>query len=586
MIRILLIAVIGILANSISAADFNTITNNTFWKTVDDEYIFSQGGGIFRFPDPVTGEEHYYWYGVKYQEAVDYAPKALGAPQSNITHFVSVTCYQSDDLVNWKFVNDVMTFNSFNGHEFPWWVGRLGVAYVKDAKTYALFVQYNESVGVFTCDTPTGNFTYHQQIDMTAMTGKPKTGDQTVFTDDDEESYLCYSYASGRNRIYLSKIGVTDNGKIGLLDCNQIYKGSGREGDCMFKYKGKYYVCASDLYGWNASNVYYLEAESIYGPYTPTNSMQKMPGAADDYGHVTQTGFFYTLKGTNEETVIYCGDRWAGFAGNGNGFNQWVPITFEDGKPFFNSLSQWSLNPITGEWKVGKENNYIRNFSFDADRKNIPSDNKPAQTYIKGWSFDIIKGNKVVQGGADSPVLNAKNTSTDRETVMGNFCLNISDKVDFTRKIYQSIKSTTRVPLSDGIYKMTAKVNNSSDFNSLYIYATSGEKNYKTDITDNDGTWHTVSIEEIEITDGKAEVGIYADGKAGDVAKFDDLTLIKIRDKESSSIENVITSTESGYNSVEYYSLTGQKSSSPMKGINIVREISNGKISTKKIVVK
>lgn len=65
------------------------------------------------------------------------------------------------------------------------------------------------------------------------------------------------------------------------------------------------------------------------------------------------------------------------------------------------------------------KNNYIKNFSFDADRKNIPSDNKPAQTYLKGWSFDIIKGNKVVQGGSDSPVLNAKNTATDREIVMG-----------------------------------------------------------------------------------------------------------------------------------------------------------------------
>lgn len=278
--RILHLFVLCLLAATIEASDFNTINNDTFWKTVDGEYIFSQGGGIFRFPEPTTGIEHYYWYGVKYQEAVDYVPAALGGSNSNITHFVSVTCYQSDDLINWKFVNDVMTSRTCDGHEFPWWIGRLGVAYVPEAKKYAIFIQYNESVGVFTCDTPTGDFGYHQQIDMTSMTGKSKTGDQTIFTDDDGQSYLCYSYANGRNRIYLSKIGVTNNGKIGLLDCNQVYKGSGREGDCMFKYKGKYYICASDLYGWNASNVYYLEADKIEGPYTPTNSMQKMPGAA------------------------------------------------------------------------------------------------------------------------------------------------------------------------------------------------------------------------------------------------------------------------------------------------------------------
>lgn len=584
MIRLFLILFLCLSAWIAMAAGFDTITNDKFWQTVDGEYIFSQGGGIFRFPDPETGEEHYYWYGVKYQEAVDYAPEALGGSNSNITHFLAVTCYQSDDLVNWKFVRDVMTSKTFDGHEFAWWVGRLGVAYVPEAEKYALFIQYNESVGVFTCDTPTGNFTYHQQIDMTAMTGKPKTGDQTVFTDDDGQSYLCYSYANGRNKIYLSRIGVTADGKIGLLDCNKIYQGSGREGDCMFKFKGKYYVCASDLYGWNASNVYYLEADKIEGPYTPTNNMLKMPGASEDYGHVTQTGFFYTLKGTEEETVIYCGDRWAGFAGNGNGFNQWVPISFDEGKPFFNSLSQWELNSETGVWNVGKDNNYIRNFSFDADRKSIPSDNKPAQTYLKGWTFDIIKGNQPVQGGADSPTLNAKNSSTDRKEVMGNYSLNISDKMDFTRKISQQIESTTRVPLTDGLYRMTAKVKCSNEFKELYIYAASGDRHYKTDIKFSDNKWHTVMVEGIKITDGVAEVGIYADGKANDTARIDDMILVKTDDVAS---VNYITASPTYKNhSIEYFTLSGVRLSEPTKGVNIVREINRESVSIRKIIVK
>ena len=82
------------------AGNFNTITNDSFWKDTSGGYIFSQGGGIFRFPDPKTGEQHYYWYGVKYKEAMLYAPDALAGSKSNMTNFVSVTCYQSDDLVN------------------------------------------------------------------------------------------------------------------------------------------------------------------------------------------------------------------------------------------------------------------------------------------------------------------------------------------------------------------------------------------------------------------------------------------------------------------------------------------------------
>lgn len=147
----------------------NVITNDTFWKTTSGDYIFSQGGGIFRFPDS-KGVEHYYWYGVKYQEAVDYCPRALGGSNSNNTQFLSVTCYQSDDLVNWTFVRDVLTSSSAG---WAYWVGRLGVAYVEEAKKYALLVQFNDNVGVYVCDTPTGNFTKNNQIDMTSMIGTP-----------------------------------------------------------------------------------------------------------------------------------------------------------------------------------------------------------------------------------------------------------------------------------------------------------------------------------------------------------------------------------------------------------------------------
>ena len=499
------------------------INNDTFWQTTSGNYIYSQGGGIFRFPD-AKGVEHYYWYGVKYQEAVDYCPKALAGSKSNITNFLSVTCYQSDDLVNWTFVNDVLTPTSAG---WAYWVGRLGVAYIEEAKKYALITQFNDNVLVATCDTPTGNFQRHNQIDMTDLIGTPNTGDQTVFTDPDTgKSYLCYSYGKGRSRIYLSEIGVCDDGKIGLKDCHQIYKGSGREGDCMFKYNGKYYVCASDLYGWNASNVYYLEASSIYGPYTPTNDMQVMPGSGDDYGHVTQTGFFYTVQGTKQETVIYCGDRWAGFAGNGNGFNQWCPLSFVNEKPYFNSLSQWHLDAETGEWWVGKENNYVKNFSFDADRVNIPNANKPSQSYLRGWTTEVKKGNKVVIGDANSPVLNGKNSSTDRNIVMGNYCLNISDKTDFQRKVYQKVSSTAYVQLPDGQYTLKAYAKAGSAFNELYMYATCNGQTFKTDISDADSQWRLYTINDITIEGGSAEIGFYADGQADAWCHIDDVALV------------------------------------------------------------
>jgi hypothetical protein len=569
----------GLLAVTTATQANDVINNDTFWKTTTGSYIYSQGGGIFRFPD-AQGVEHYYWYGAKYQEAVDYCPKALAGSKSNITNFLGVTCYVSDDLVNWKYVRDVLTPSAAG---WAYWVGRMGVAYIAEAKKYALLTQFNDHVLVATCSTPTGNYARHNEIDMTSMIGTPNTGDMTVFTDPDTgKSYLCYSYGKGRSKIYLSEIGVCSDGKIGLKDCHQIYKGSGREGDCMFKYKNKYYVCASDLYGWNASNVYYLEATSIYGPYTPTNNMQKMPGADADYGHVTQTGFFYTVRGSKQETVIYCGDRWAGFAGNGKGFNQWCPISFVDGKPYFNTLSQWHLNAETGEWWVGDDNNYVRNHFFNADRVSIPSSNKPSQADLKGWKTTVIKGNKVVIGGADSPVLNASNSKEDRAVVTGNYCLNIQDKVDFTRKVSQTVKSTPVVELKAGRYTLRCYVKSGSAFNELYMYAKVGNETRRADMPYSDSKWHEVVIEDLQVSGGQVEVGFYADGKANAWCHIDEVSLVRKGDIEDATgiSQNLSTTTQHRC----YYNLSGIPSSEPHKGINIVRETINGKIRSYKIV--
>ncbi len=345
-------------------------------------------------------------------------------------------------------------------------------------------------------------------------------------------------------------------------------------------------MCASDLYGWNASNVYYLEATDIYGPYTPTNNMQIMPGSADDYGHVTQTGFFYTVRGSKQETVIYCGDRWAGFAGNGNGYNQWCPISFVNGKPYFNSLSQWHFDAETGEWWVGDDNNYVRNGSFNADRVSIPSSNKPSQADLKGWKTTVVKGNKVVIGGADSPVLNASNSKEDRAVVTGNYCLNIQDKVDFTRKVSQTVKSTPVVELKDGLYTLTCYVKTSAAFNELYMYAKVGVNSQRIDLPSGNSKWQKIELKEVEIKGGQCEVGFYADGKADTWCRIDEVSLVRTGEiGETNGISEIPNDQANRFpNNRCYYNLNGIPSSYPHRGLNVVRETINGKIRSYKIV--
>ena len=515
-----LLLAFSVLSCTIRAQE-HKITNDRFWNTVDGEPIYSQGGGVFQFPDPQSGTPKYYWYGVHYQEAEIYRNDPSVTLERN--HFEGVTCYTSTDLVNWTFEKHVLTKEAVNFEENPTWLGRMGVAYIEALEQYALLIQHGKNVMIALADSPLGDFKVHRHIDMTSRIGTPNTGDQTVFTDPDTGvSYLVYSYGQGRNKIYISEIGVRD-GKVDLLEVHEIFRGASREGNCMFKYNGKYYMAASNIYGWDGSFAYYLVADDIYGPYKPTNEMQVMPGSEQDYAHVSQTGFFYTVRGSEQETVLFCGDRWAEFAGNGLGYNQWVPLSFDGETPYFNSLHSWKLNETTGTWSVAADNNYIKNPSFEADRRHIPSNNKPVQEQLLGWHTEILKGNSISTTEAASPVLNHFNTQQDRQHVIGEKSLHISDQVPFERRITQELSSTPYVSLPNGKYRLSATVKNTTGFEELNLYAQSDTQTFKTSFNTSNPKWTTITIDEVAVVNGNVTVGIYVKGAAGAEAWVDDV---------------------------------------------------------------
>ncbi|MFI8829651.1 family 43 glycosylhydrolase [Streptomyces afghaniensis] len=367
-------------AGDLKAADegtFQTITNNTFWNDTSGNPIYSQGGGVFKFGDT------YYWYGVHYTGAELYRANPTRKYDGNVS-FVSIPVYSSKDLVNWKFENRVATRSTGVGSGAnlggAGWVGRLGVSYNENTGKYVLAVQMwhtgrgGHGVLLLQGDSPTDTFDYgyfQTQITNSPTTG---TGDQTVFTDDNGKDYLIFSNREGRSRGFVAKFRESDSLRIepGV----EIRRGAGREGNAMFKLDGKYYHAASDLHGWNTSVNYVNESTSsnVQGSYS---SEYVLAGTEMDYSHVTQTGFFVTVKGTKQNTVIYAGDRWADFAWNGIGYNQWVPITKTGARPQFHSVSQWQFNATTGEWRVGPANNYILNPDIQADRIIVSS--------VRGW---------------------------------------------------------------------------------------------------------------------------------------------------------------------------------------------------------
>lgn len=486
-------------AADLEAADegtFQTITNNTFWNDTSGNPIYSQGGGVFKFGDT------YYWYGVHYTGAESYRANPTRKYDNQVS-FVSIPVYSSKDLVNWKFENRVATRSTDVGSGATLggagWVGRLGVTYNENTGKYVLAVQMwhtgrgGHGVLLLQGDSPTDTLDYgyfQTQITNSPTTG---TGDQTVFTDDDGKDYLIFSNREGRSTGFVSKFRESDS--LRLEPGVQIRRGAGREGNAMFKLDGKYYHAASDLHGWNTSVNYVNESTSgnIQGSY---GSEFVLPGTEMDYSHVTQTGFFVTVNGTKQSTVIYAGDRWADFAWNGIGYNQWLPITKAAGaRPQFHSVSQWQFNVTTGEWRVGPANNYILNPDIQADRIIVSS--------VRGWR-NLGGSVTNVDGGANG----------------SRFALQISNSGGVEQR---------RESVPAGTYTLGLHARGSAG----QVVVTGANGSARTLSLPSSSGWAKRELTGIELPSGAATVTVRASGSGGVVV--DQLSLVKTSDNNNPS---------------------------------------------------
>ena len=468
-----------------------TIRNDQFWKDLSGKPIYSQGGGVFKFGST------WYWYGVHYAGAETYA--ASPTKLNSDTRFVSVTCYSSTDLVNWKFEANVIDSGD-NGFSGTTWMGRLGVAYNKSTKKYVLLSQHNGTSGngelFATSTSPTGKFSFdHIQTTLPNVTNG-MSGDQTIFLDDDGTAYLICSSMSGRAYLYVAPLRTSDY--LAVESATQIAKTPGREGNCMFKYRGRYYIASSDLHGWNASHTYLQSSTSIQGTY----STESIMGNTDmDFSHVSQTGFFFRVDGSKDTTVVFAGDRWSDFAGNGLGYNQWCPLTFSGTAPSMKSVTEWNLDATTGSWTVGTGNNWVLNPSFDADRV--------VQTALAGWTDSTDQ--------ATFPGGNVASAHT------GRFSLVHSASVAYTAKQSQQISG-----LPVGTYSLSAWAMSSGGQKSCAIYArASTGKEFDLSAASAISGWKQFSASGIQVSDGVLEVGVRSVANAGNWVRVDDISLVQ-----------------------------------------------------------
>ncbi|MBN2610416.1 MAG: family 43 glycosylhydrolase [Bacteroidales bacterium] len=484
MITLLLLAAFSV-AVHLSAVG-QVIQNDVFWHDTEGNPIYSQGGGVLKVGNT------YYWYGARYRGAITYYNNPYSGKNGD-TYFEAITCYSSTDLANWKYEGDVMT--PADGLQAGW-VGRIGCAYNANTRKYVLIAQMYPGLSFGTSSTPTGRFTLAATQSVITNVVNDMTGDQSVFTDDDGQAYLAFCNVEGRNNQYIARLRPSDY--LYVEPATRIHRASsGREGNVLFKHNGTYYFISSDLHGWNTSQTYCITATNIWGPYSTEFVIQN---TEKDYSHVTQSGLAVTVNGSSGSFVIFGGDRWADFAGNGVGYNQWCPISFNGTTPIFHSLSQWNINASAGTWSVGSGNNYILNPNFEADRIDVSD--------MTGWTNWV--------GSGSNPNGNLQNSHFP-----GRFCMEQYSSGAYEASMFQNIS------LPNGSYTFKAWVKSSGGQPAARVYVKGfggSEKSYS--INHSIGSWTEISISNINVTNGSIEVGVYSNANGGNWVNLDDFSLI------------------------------------------------------------
>lgn len=524
-----------------SAGGSGQIVNDRFWNDADGNPMYMQGGGIFDFPDPATGRVSHFWYGVHFSQAETYRHDPTHALTGN--DFISVDVYKSENLSDWRYQGVALdraqadAFSGDFGGRRAGWVCRTGVAYIPELQTYAMLIQhemptdvagrdFDKKVLIATAHSPAGPFKAQRRIDMRDYgLGTSNTGDQSVFQDEDGTGYLIYSYGRGRGSVWAARIGAR-NGRVDLLEPTKLYQGFGREGNALFKHAGRYYLAGSDLFGWDASRIHFQVADHLFGPYQPVNQTVIMDGSRADFGHITQTGFYYTLRGSRAETVIHCGDRWADFAGNGLGYNQWNPLSFDDvGTPRFNSMSQWRLDADTGLWSVGEANDYVLNGSFEADRISV---GEHGYRDKDGQVIGDIAGWRRVNPDAVANVADAYGR-------VGDFDLRFAPGRSREASIVQDLNAPGHVPLHAGRYLLKLSYMNPKGMDRARIAIESGGRTSEIDLADSTGTgWRQASLP-VELVGGQTRIAVEASGSSGQTLHVDDVSLTDAPDKGAES---------------------------------------------------
>lgn len=370
----------ALLSSPVEGQERSAFHNRPTWPDTDGTHINAHGGGM------LFHEGQYYWFG----------EHKVAGPEGNRAQ-VGVHVYSSDDLYNWtdegialpvsedpkseivkgSIIERPKVIHNDSTGQFVMWFhlelkgegyssARTGVA-VADRVTgpYRYVRSYRPNAGHWPVNFPDkyktgptpegfefGSDPWRRAVERGLYVRRDfekgqMSRDMNLFVDDDGTAYHIHS--SERNRtLHVSELTADYTGFTGRYA--RILPAESNEAPAVWKHKGKYWLIASGLSGWDPNAARSAVADSIMGPWTmlgnPARGTNPDNGLGPDKTFGAQSTDVFRVRG-KEAAYIAMFDVWRP-ENPIDGYYIWLPVTFQDERPVVRFRETWNLSVFDG----------------------------------------------------------------------------------------------------------------------------------------------------------------------------------------------------------------------------------------------
>lgn len=298
-----------------------TIRNGALWEDNNGDVVQAHGAGFLQVGDT--------WY-------------MIGEDRSDMWR-PDVNMYSTKDFVHWKFerkiIKNGVTHTSLGYGRF---IERPKLMYCKKTGKFVVWCHWEQNnygaseAAVFYCDSVNGEYKFH-------WAGRPlgvKSRDCNVFVDDDGTAYFISTISENQ---HLGLFRLSDD-YLSAVEFTELFKEQRREAPAVVRHGDTYFMLFSACSGWDPNQASYSWSKSL------TSGWSQRINIGNDIAFDTQAASILTVKGTDDTSYIYVGDRWQD-PDLPESKTIMLPMAFNDTTVTFSYMPRFDIDMATGKWR-------------------------------------------------------------------------------------------------------------------------------------------------------------------------------------------------------------------------------------------